>query len=66
VPLDPDSSHGDVLLQALAFEAASAQFYTDAGEKMPIREVARLFRRLAKENDRRWERLSACRQACGL
>jgi rubrerythrin len=64
--LDPDSDYGEILRQALAFEAASGRFYTDAGAKMPIREVVRLFGRLARENGRRRESVSACRQACGL
>ena len=52
VDLDPADESG-LLRQAQALEEASARFYRDAAEKMPIREVVRLFRRLARENEQR-------------
>jgi rubrerythrin len=38
--------------QARVLEKAAAQFYRDAASKMPIREVVRLFERMARENDK--------------
>ena len=51
------NSGGDLLPQARALEEAAARFYRDAADKMPIKEVERLFRRLAKENEKRQARL---------
>ena len=65
VELDPRGESGEVLLQAIALEEATARFYRDAAAKMPIREVVRLFERLARESERRRGLVAACSQACG-
>jgi rubrerythrin len=52
VTLDAEADEGTLLAQARDLEAASTRFYRDAAAKMPIREVARLFRRLADEHAR--------------
>jgi rubrerythrin len=59
VDLEVETTHASRIRQALALEAVSARFYRDAAAKLPIREVARLFRRLAKENERRQVLLSS-------
>jgi rubrerythrin len=41
-----------LLAQARDLEATSARFYRDAAAKMPIREVARLLKRMADEHAR--------------
>ena len=43
--------------QALYLEGVLARFYRDAGAKMPVREVARLFARLAAEHEQVRDRL---------
>jgi rubrerythrin len=53
VDLDPEADEAGLLRQARALEEASARFYQDAAAKMPIREVVRLFQRLAQENGQR-------------
>jgi rubrerythrin len=53
VDLDPEANEAGLLRQVQALEEASARFYRDAAEKMPIREVVRLFQRLARENEQR-------------
>jgi len=45
--------------QGARLEEASARFYRDAAAKIPIREIVRLFERLAKDNELRQEELSA-------
>ncbi len=50
VSLDPDAGPDQRVRQAAAFEQTAAAFYRDAAVKMPIREVARLFSRLAEEH----------------
>ena len=51
VELDLQTEDGRVLMgQALALEEAAVRFYLDAAAKMPIREVVRLFDRLAREH----------------
>jgi len=57
VDLDAGGGDEDRLRQARALEETSARFYRDAAAKMPIREVVRLFERMARENDRRRGRL---------
>jgi len=60
-----DSDNYDVVLspgmapteQALLLEKAAALFYRDAADKMPIREVVRLFERMARENDKNCNKL---------
>ena len=53
VDLEPEADEAGLLRQAQALEEASARFYRDAAAKMPIREVVRLFQRLAQENEQR-------------
>jgi rubrerythrin len=50
--LDSETEKKTLLAQARDLEAAAARFYRDAATKMPIREVARLLRRLADEHVR--------------
>jgi len=38
---------------AVRLENVSMQYYLDAAEKLPMLEIARLFRRLAQENEKR-------------
>lgn len=38
---------------AISIEKISMQYYLDAAEKLPMLEMARLFRRLAQENEKR-------------
>jgi rubrerythrin len=47
------------LQQALSLEDTSARFYRDAASKMPIRGVARLFDRLAREHEHQSSQLQA-------
>ncbi len=49
----PVTDPAGLLHQAQALERAAASFYRDAAAKMPIREVVRLFERLAQENEQR-------------
>ena len=42
---------------AAALEGTAARFYRDAAAKVPIAETARLFARLAEENDQRGQEL---------
>ena len=44
---------------AVALEATAARFYRAAAAKMPIAEAARLFQRMAQENDQRLEQAQA-------
>jgi rubrerythrin len=53
VDLDPGTDEAGLVQQAQALEETAARFYRDAAEKMPIREVVRLFQRLARENEQR-------------
>jgi rubrerythrin len=53
VDLDTAPDEVGLLRQAQALEETSARFYRDAADKMPIREVVRLFQRLARENEQR-------------
>jgi rubrerythrin len=52
VTLDAAADEEALLAQARDLEAASTRFYRDAATKMPIREVARLFERMADEHAR--------------
>jgi rubrerythrin len=52
VDLAPVSDEADLLKQAVELEKATRRFYLDASKKMPVREVARVFERMARENDR--------------
>jgi hypothetical protein len=49
VTVSEESGEDVVLAQARDLEATLARFYRDAAQKMPIREVARVFGRMAKE-----------------
>jgi rubrerythrin len=51
--LDTEADEAEFERQALALEDTAARFYRDAADKLPIRGVARLFRRLARENEQR-------------
>jgi rubrerythrin len=63
VRLDSDQDGGGALAQAVRLETMLAAFYRDAAAKMPIREVVRLFARLAEENDRRGDQITAWGQS---
>lgn len=54
VVLNPDTAPAE---QALALEKASARFYREAANKMPIREIVRLFKRMANESDQSCKQL---------
>jgi len=51
--LKAEADETDRLRQAVSLEKTCARFYRDAAAKLPIREVARLFRRLAQDSERR-------------
>ncbi len=53
VDLDPETDEAGLARQAQALEETIARFYQNAAEKIPIREVVRLFQRLAQENEQR-------------
>ena len=57
VELNAGAEEPERLRQARALEETAARFYRDAASRMPIREVVRLFERLARENDKRRVRL---------
>ena len=57
VELNAGAEEPERLRQARALEETAARFYRDAASRMPIREVVRLFERLARENDKRRARL---------
>jgi len=58
VELAAGKSAQDLLERAQALEAATARFYRDAAAKMPVRDVARLFVRLAQESEARLGQLA--------
>ena len=64
--LDPQVDDSSLLRQALEIEKVALTYYGDAAAKMPIREVVRLFGRLARENERRLGQVTECKRACGL
>ena len=51
VDLRSGGDEAGLVCQAEALEDAAVCFYQDAADKMPIREIARLFRQLARENE---------------
>lgn len=55
VDLDSNADEAGLISQALALEEVYGRFYQDAAEKMPIREVVRLFQRMVRENEKRLE-----------
>jgi len=59
VDLDPQADEAGLLRQARIWEQTCARFYQDAAAKMPIREVVRLFQRLARENQKRKAQFSS-------
>jgi hypothetical protein len=61
VDLESSEQQAERLEKALALEAAAERFYRDASEKIPVREVARTFQRMAKENLSRQKRLEEYR-----
>jgi hypothetical protein len=52
VELDPEADEGGLRQQAIALEKATQRFYLDAGAKLPLKDVTRIFKRLARENGR--------------
>lgn len=60
VDLGPEAGEVD-LQQVVAFEEAGERFYKEAAERMPIREVARVFEQLAQESRTRIELLRKMR-----
>ncbi len=57
VLLDPAADREKRIEQGARLEETAARFYRDAAAKIPIREIVRLFERLAKDSDLRRERL---------
>jgi rubrerythrin len=57
VSLSLEVDEAGLLRQARVLEETSARFYQDAADRMPIREVVRLFQRLARENEQRGAQL---------
>ena len=57
VELTPASVERKLLEQAIILEETTRRFYFDAAKKIPVREVARVFERMAKENVRRMDKL---------
>jgi len=61
-PLEGPTEKGraGALRGAIALEETSARFYRDAGKKLPMQEIARLFTRCAKNNQENlaWLRLA--------
>jgi rubrerythrin len=53
VELPPEPVEENLLEHAITLEEASRQFCLAAAKKIPVREVARNFERMAKENKRR-------------
>jgi rubrerythrin len=58
VELEPQALVACLQTQSRALEEMTARFYRDAAAKMPIREVVRLLERLARESDRRADRIA--------
>ncbi|OGO18123.1 MAG: hypothetical protein A2Z14_13395 [Chloroflexi bacterium RBG_16_48_8] len=57
IALSADVDIPVLLEQAIALEETAQRFYQDAAEKIPIREVVRIFQRMAEENTKRKDRL---------
>lgn len=53
VDLPPVPAEENLIEHAITLEEASRHFCLAAAQKMPVREVARNFERMAKENERR-------------
>ena len=53
IALDPDADMTSLLEQAISLETSASRFYQDAAEKLPIREVVRIFLRMATESEGR-------------
>lgn len=58
--LNPYADLPTLVRQAQEIETTCARYYQEASQKLPIREVMRLFQRLAKENQQRLEILVQC------
>jgi len=54
-----DGGEEQLLDQALILANATYQFYSDAAQKIPVREVVQLCKRMAKESSRRIAELEA-------
>jgi rubrerythrin len=50
---DPNAGSGDILNHAVALERNAARFYDEAAKKLPVREVARILIRMAKDSEKR-------------
>lgn len=59
VELDPEASEESLRRQAIALEDAAHRFYLDAGAKLPLKDVTRIFARMARENERHSAELAA-------
>jgi rubrerythrin len=57
VELDSTADEASLMGQARNLEETSMRFYQDAADKLPIREVVRLFTRMAQENEKRLAKL---------
>ena len=53
VALDGKAAEDTLSRQAHDLEATCSRFYRDAAAKLPIKEVVRVFERLARENEQR-------------
>ncbi|MEW6716904.1 MAG: hypothetical protein AB1345_05320 [Chloroflexota bacterium] len=51
--LNLEADEAELLSQSRSLEETTHRFYQKAAAKMPIREVVRLFERLAHENEKR-------------
>ena len=49
-PIQPEA--GEAVAQAIELEETLRRYYVDASAKMPVREVARLFDRMARESEK--------------
>ena len=57
--LDPRADQDSLCQQAIALEETAQRFYLDAGAKLPLKDVTRIFKRLARENERHAAELAA-------
>lgn len=51
--LDKVSEAGEPLKQAFMIETVMGEFYSEGSKKIPIREVVRVFQRMAEDNNKR-------------
>lgn len=52
IEAQPQTDEAGLLAQAIELEETLRRYYVDASAKMPVREVARLFDRMARESDK--------------